>query len=699
MIDFIKHKTKLQTYQINNTIHLLNDDCTIPFIARYRKDNTGNLDELALFDIQKYKNEYEELQKRKQYIINQIKEKGQLTEELTIKIENTLDKQELEDLYLPFKPNKRSKASVAREKGLEPLAKILIKQNNSTDTNFIINKNKPNNCTFEEAKEGAIDIICDWLKNNAYVRNALRRYFYHNAIIKSKNVEDDDNQYKIYHKFSIELKRIKSHQLLAIIRGTNEKKIAYTIQVDKQKCIEIISEKWHYTSNDITEKAIEQTYSNYLLPAIKNDVLKTAKDKAEDEAITVFGKNLEQLLMMPPLGTKNVLAIDPGFKSGCKIVCISGTGALMHNETIYPHAPQNKQKEAQKKLSSLVNSHKIEAIAVGNGTASRETEHLIQSIRFDRKIPVYSVNEDGASVYSASKAARSEFPQYDVTVRGAISIGRRLQDPLAELIKIGPKSIGIGQYQHDVNEKKLKEQVDFVAKSCVNKVGINIYTGSKELLSHISGISSNIADEIINYRQENIFNSKQDLLKIKGLGQKAFTQAAGFIRISNTTNPLDNSAIHPENYDIVNKIAAENNVKINDLINNEKLLNQINPEKYITEKTGMHGIKDIIDELKKPNRDPRDFINYVEFDKAIKQIKDLKTGMILNGIVTNITNFGAFIDIGIKENGLLHISNIAHEFVDDPTLYLKINQPLRVKVLDIDIEKKRINLSLKDVEN
>jgi uncharacterized protein len=702
-IQFIGKSVPTAAINIQKTVQLLNEDCTIPFISRYRKDQTGNLDEVVIEQIAKLNKQYDELIKRKESILKTIQEQGQLSPELAKKLQDSFDLQELEDLYLPFKKKKKTKADVARENGLEPLATIIFVQKND-NIDFIstqyINENVINE---EAALQGARDIIAEWINENIHVRQQLRRLFQRKATITTKVVKtkkDDEAAQKFtqYFDWSELLIKTPPHRLMAMLRAENEGFVKLKIEVDIDEAYDIIDELVLKAQNDTTphiQLAIEDSYKRLLLPAIANETLQEAKAKADANSIQVFATNLSQLLLAPPLGEKRILAIDPGYRSGCKIVCLDEKGDLLYNETIYPHAPQNEDAMAMKKIRSMVNSYKIDAIAIGNGTASRETEFFVKKIAFDKEVQVFVVSEAGASVYSASKIAREEFPNYDVTVRGSVSIGRRLSDPLAELVKIDPKAIGVGQYQHDVDQNKLKEELDVTVIRCVNSVGININTASKHLLSYVSGIGEKLAENIVQYRSENgPFDDRKQLKKVPRLGEKAFQQGAAFIRIKEGKNPLDNSAVHPEAYPIVEKMAKDLKLSVQELIGNKEKTALIKAENYTTPEIGILTLKDIIKELEKPGLDPRKSAKIFEFDPNVKSIKDLKSGMILPGIVNNITNFGCFVDIGIKESGLVHISQLKAGFVSDVNEVVKLHQHVEVKVTEVDEDRKRIQLTM-----
>ncbi len=708
LIQYIhQHLNSISEKSINNTVNCLKEDNTIPFIARYRKELTGNLDEVQISAIKKLQFQYEEIVSRKEFILKTLHEQDQLTNELQQRIQKSFDLVQLEDLYLPYKKKKKTRATIAKEKGLEPLAKIIMKQNNITDLEDLAKKYLNQDVTsIEDAFAGVQDIIAEWINENEYVRHRLRDLFRKSALIESKIVktksgEEDAQKFSNYFDYNEPLKKIASHRLLAILRGENEGFLKVNVTIDKKEAFKFLE----YTLiksiqpevSWMIEEAIKDAYKRLLAPSISNEVLKEAKQKADETSIHVFSKNLNQLLLAPPLGEKRILAIDPGYKSGCKVVVLDEQGDLLHNENIYPHAPQNEKGQAIKKLKSIVNAYQVDAISIGNGTASRETENLVQNIAFDRPLKVFVVNEAGASIYSASKIARDEFPDKDVTVRGAVSIGRRLQDPLAELVKIEPKSIGVGQYQHDVDQTLLKSELDDVVSFCVNKVGVNLNTASKHLLNYVAGIGEKIAENIVDYRTENgAFNSRKELLKVPRLGEKAFLQASAFLRIPNAKNPLDNSAVHPESYTIVEKMAKDLNVELKDMIQNKELINQLDLNQYISEKVGLPTLEDIKKELEKPGLDPRSTAKVFSFDSRLKKFEDLQLGMKVPGIINNITNFGCFVDIGIKENGLIHISKISNEFISDVNSKVHLSQQIEVTVIGIDTEKRKIQLSLID---
>lgn len=700
---FIQKSLPLSDRNISATLQLLSEDCTIPFISRYRKDATGNLDEVQIEQIAKLNTQFQEITKRKESILKSIEEQSALTPELKQRIDASFDLQELEDLYLPYKKRRKTKADSAKEKGLEPLAKIIMSQK-ANDLQFLASKYLNDEVTsVEDALQGARDIIAEWINENGYVRKNLRRLFLRKAVISSKVVkakkeEEAAQKFSQYFEWEESLNRIPSHRLLAMLRAETEGFVKTKIDVDKDEALDLIENAILKANNECTDQiaiAISDSYKRLLEPTISNETLQEAKQKADEKAIAIFSENLRQLLLAPPLGEKRILAIDPGYRSGCKVVCLDEKGDLLHNETIYPHAPQNESGMAMKKIRSMVNAYNIQAISIGNGTASRETEFFIKKIAFDRPPQVFVVSEAGASVYSASKIARDEFPSFDVTVRGAISIGRRLSDPLAELVKIDAKSIGVGQYQHDVDQTQLKNELDATVMKCVNSVGINLNTASKSLLSYVSGIGEKMAENIVNFRAENgAFEDRKQLKKIPRLGEKAFQQAAAFVRIANGKNPLDNSAVHPEAYPIVEKMAKDLGIKTINLIANKEKIALISPEKYVTETIGILGIKDILKELEKPGLDPRKTAKVFEFDPSVKSIKDLKPGMILPGIVNNITAFGCFVDLGIKESGLVHISQLKDGFVSDVNEVVKLHQHVQVRVTEVDEARKRVQLSM-----
>jgi len=709
-INFLQSQVNTTPKNIEATLKLLSEDCTIPFISRYRKDQTGNLDEVIIEQIAKLSKHYDEIVKRKESVLKSIEEQGFLSPELAKKIQDSFDLQEIEDLYLPYKKKKKTRADIARENGLEPLAKIIMAQNND-DVEYIASKYLNDKVVNEdEALQGARDIIAEWINENIYIRKNLRRLFQRKGIIstkvsKSKKEDADAQKFSQYFDWAEPISKAPSHRLLAMLRAEAEGFVKLNIEIDAEgsdeEAIEFIENNTLKNNRDTSETAnqlrlaIKDSYKRLLEPAISNETLQEAKAKADIKAIDVFAQNLSQLLLAPPLGEKRILAIDPGFRSGCKIVCLDEKGDLLYNETIYPHPPQSETAMAMKKIRSMVNAYNIEAISIGNGTASRETEFFIKKIAFDKPIQVFIVSEAGASVYSASKIARDEFPNFDVTVRGSVSIGRRLSDPLAELVKIDPKSIGVGQYQHDVDQVKLREELDTVVVRCVNSVGININTASKCLLSYVSGIGEKMAENIVAFRSENgPFEDRKQIKKVPRLGEKAYQQAAAFVRIHNGKNPLDNSAVHPEAYAIVEKMAKDLKVSVNELIANKEKISQLKLEDYITKDIGILGLKDIVKELEKPGLDPRKSAKVFEFDPTVTSIKNVRTGMILPGIVNNITAFGCFVDIGIKESGLVHISQLKAGFVSDVNEVVKLHQHVQVKVVEVDEERKRIQLTM-----
>lgn len=696
----IAEKLQISERQVENTLQLLDDGATIPFISRYRKERTGGLDEIQIADISGEYKRLLDLQKRKETIVGSIEEQEKMTDELRRKIEETWSATELEDLYLPFKPKRRTRAQIARERGLEPLAKMVMSRRNDVETAAMrfVTDEVP---TLDDALAGARDIIAEWINENPAARNAVRSVFAREAVISSRVVkgkETEGDKYRDYFDWSEPLRRISSHRLLAIRRGEAEGILRVDISPDEVHTLERLHRLYGCTVASAGEQvrmAADDSYKRLLKPSIETEFAASSKEKADQEAIRIFEENLRQLLLSPPLGQKRVMGIDPGFRTGCKVVCLDRQGNLLHNETIYPHPPQNDRTGAMKKIAHLVEQFDIQAIAVGNGTAGRETEQLVQNIRYDRKVQVFSVSENGASIYSASKIAREEFPDYDVTVRGAVSLARRLMDPLAELVKIDPKSIGVGQYQHDVNQKALKLSLDQTVEMCVNKVGVNVNTASRHLLTYVSGIGATLAQNIVDYRAEHgAFRSRKAFMKVPKMGAKSFEQSAGFLRIDGAENPLDNSAVHPESYGVVEQMAADLHCRVDDLLADESLRKQIVLEHYVTDTVGLPTLLDIMAELGKPGRDPRETIRVFEFDPNVKNIHDLRPGMVLPGIVTNITKFGAFVDVGIKENGLVHVSQMADRFVSDPTEVVSLHQHVSVKVIEVDEARKRVGLSL-----
>ncbi|MDI9626082.1 MAG: Tex family protein [Bacteroidota bacterium] len=705
IISLISKSLNLSAKNVESTVKLIDEGATIPFISRYRKEATGGLDEVQISKIKDLSEKFLELEKRKEFILKSISEQEKLTPDLEKQISESWDSTELEDIYLPFKPKRQTRAEKARKKGLEGLAKWLMSQQSgsvSSKASEFINEEVKDE---EDALQGARDIIAEWVNEDANTRQIVRNIFSREAVITSKVIsgkEEEGEKYADYFDFSAPLARCPSHRILAIRRGESEGFLRVSISVDEDKCLDRLVPRYaknNTESADHVEDAVVDAYKRLLKPSIETEFAALSKEKADESAISVFADNLRQLLLAPPLGQQRILGIDPGYRTGCKLVCLDQQGNLLHNETIYPHPPQNEYSKAGNKVVKLVSTYKIDAIAIGNGTASRETERFITNLRYEKEVKVFVVSESGASVYSASKIAREEFPNYDVTVRGAVSIGRRLSDPLAELVKIDPKSIGVGQYQHDVDQNKLKKALDQTVESCVNLVGVNLNTASKHLLTYVSGLGDTLAQNIIDYRSENgPFRSRSELKKVPRLGPKAFEQSAGFLRIPDSTNPLDNSAVHPESYPIVEKMAKDLNTSVKELINNKPLIDSIEIDRYKTDSVGEETLTDILLELEKPGRDPRSKVQLLEFDPNIRTINDLKEGMILPGIVTNITNFGCFVDVGIKENGLVHISEMANHFISNPGEVVSLHQHLNVKVLSVDLERKRIQLSLKGVD-
>ena len=701
-VTFVTQKSGFESRYIKNLLGLLDEGATIPFISRYRKEMTGSMDEVQVGQVREIYEQFKELEKRKKTVLENIEQQEKLTPELRRQIEHCTDLRELEDIYLPYKPKKQTRASKAKAKGLEPLAAMLMKQDNGDvwDKAARFVKNDVEN--EEEALQGARDIIAEWVSENDRARNTVRRSFDRMAVVKAKVVkgkEEEGEKFTDYFDYSEPLRRIPSHRMLAIRRGEAEGIMKVAIEIPEEETIESLERIFVKGRNESAEQvtmAVKDGYKRLLLSSIETEYLQSGKQKADEEAIKVFAENLRQLLLAPPLGNRRVLGIDPGFRTGCKVVCLDETGNLVHNETIYPHPPQNEVKQAANKITNLVNSYRIEAIAIGNGTAGRETERFIQSLRYDRDIQVFVVSESGASIYSASKIARDEFPQYDVTVRGAVSIGRRLMDPLAELVKIDPKSIGVGQYQHDVDQSKLKESLDRVVESCVNRVGVNVNTASKYLLTYVSGLGPTLAENVVTYIKENgAFRSRSELKKVKRMGEKAFEQCAGFLRIEGAENPLDNSSVHPESYAVAERMAKDLGISLKSLIGNEEACNKIELSRYVNDRIGLPTLKDIVDELKKPGRDPRSVAKVFSFADNIHTIDDLEIGMVVPGIVTNLTNFGAFVDIGVKQDGLVHISEIADKYISNPADVLSLNQHVSVKIVQVDKVRKRIGLSIK----
>ncbi len=700
----IAQELHLDSHHVANVVKLLGEGATIPFIARYRKEMTGTMNEEMVAAVQKRLEQLIDLQKRKESVLSSIREQEKLTPELEQKILEAKTMQEVEDLYLPYKPKRRTRAAIAREKGLEPLAAQIMAQNVDAVERLAsryVNAQKGVN-NVEEALQGAKDIIAEWVSEHINGRNRIRKIFHTKGDLSStviKGKEEEGKTYQQYFDFSEPIAKAPSHRILALFRAEEEGIIRLKIKVDDDfvlNSLESIFLKNNNPSSELVQEAIADSWKRLLEPSIETEIRNFYKEKADETAIRVFAENLKQLLLAAPMGQKRTLAIDPGFRTGCKVVILSETGALLHNETIYPHPPKSDVVGSMRKVKSLVDAYKVEVIAIGNGTAGRETEDFIRYIKFDRDITAVMVSESGASVYSASKIARDEFPDYDITVRGAVSIGRRLMDPLAELVKIDPKSIGVGQYQHDVDQKKLGESLDQTVMSCVNAVGVELNTASQQLLSYVSGVGPALAGNIVSYRDENGgFKNRRELHKVPRLGDKAFEQCAGFLRIHGGDNPLDQSAVHPESYHIVEKMAKKLNVKVGDLIGNKELIAKINPKDYVEQDFGLETINDILKELDKPGRDPRKTFEAFEFDKDIRSIEDLKPGMELNGIVTNITAFGAFVDIGVHQDGLVHISQMADHYIKDPNEVVRLNQHVRVKVLSVDVDRNRISLTMR----
>jgi protein Tex len=704
----ISRESGISLKQVKNTLDLLATGATIPFISRYRKEVTGSLDEVQVASIRDLNKKLEELEKRRQAILESIEEQGLLTEELKNKILKVDVLSELEDIYLPYKPKKKTRATIAKAKGLEPLAKKIMAQHR-IDVEFEAAKFVDEELgvnSEEEALAGARDIVAEWVSEDAQVRSRLRNLFKRSALLKSKVVkkkEEEGEKYKNYFEWEEPVMKSPSHRILAMFRGETESFLRLKIEPLQEDSLDRIEPMFVKSNNECTpyvKMAVADSYKRLIAPSMENEIRAVIKEKADLEAIRVFAENLRQLLLASPMGPKTILAIDPGFRTGCKIVCLDRQGNLLHNETIFPHPPQKETKQAFNKISSLVDAYKIEAIAIGNGTAGRETENLIRRMKFKKEVLAVMVNENGASVYSASKVARDEFPDYDITVRGAVSIGRRLMDPLAELVKIDPKSIGVGQYQHDVNQGLLQQSLQETVESCVNKVGVELNTASKELLQYVSGLGPVLAQNIIEYRKENgAFKSRKELKKVKRFGEKAFEQSAGFLRIRSAENPLDNSAVHPESYAVVQRMAKAMKTDVMGLIRDDDGRKKLDLNAFVSGNTGLPTLKDIMRELDKPGRDPREEFDVFEFDQNVNAIGDLEVGMVLPGIVTNITAFGAFVDLGVHQDGLVHLSQMADQFVRDPNEYVKINQKLRVKVLEVDKQRKRIQLSMKGMED
>lgn len=704
-IALISAELNISSRQAENTMNLLSEGSTVPFISRYRKEVTGSLDEVQIGKIEDLQKRYKEVDERRAFIIKTITDQEKMTPELLDKLENSWVLTELEDIYLPYKPKRKTRGTQAIEKGLEPLAKLIFEQQEaapSTAAEQFLNEQV---ATTEEALKGARDIMAEWINENAEVRDKLRKLFTHTSKLTSKVIEgkeEEGNKYKDYFDFSEEISLIPSHRILAILRGESEGFLYATINPVEEDALDIINKQFITAKNGSSEqvgKAIADSYKRLLRPSLENEFRALGKDKADAEAIEVFAENLRQLLLAAPLGPKAVIAIDPGYRTGCKVVALDNQGNMLDNDVIYPLEKNYKRDDAEALLKKWADKYDTAAIAVGNGTAGRETEEFVKKIDFGRKVNVFMVNESGASVYSASEVAREEFPDFDVTVRGAVSIGRRLIDPLAELVKIDPKAIGVGQYQHDVNQSSLKQSLDRVVVSCVNNVGVNLNTASKHLLAYVSGLGPSLAENIVKFRKENgAFKNRLELKKVTRLGEKAFEQCAGFLRIENGDNPLDNSAVHPERYKLIESMASKQQCTVQELMAKEELRKKINPKEYVSEEVGLLTLEDILKELDKPSRDPRDEIAIFEYAEGIRTMEDLKPGMTLPGVVTNITNFGAFVDVGVKQDGLVHISHLSNKFITNPNEAVKLNQKVTVTVLEVDPSRKRISLSMKDNE-
>lgn len=708
-IDIISHSSGIEERRVKNTLELLNEGCTIPFISRYRKERTGGLDEVQISQIHDEYEKLKEINKRKETILTTIDGLGALTDELRIRIENCWDSIELEDIYMPYKPKRRTRAQIAREKGLEPLAEYILQQRSNDVMSYArkyVDKEK-GVCDASEAINGAKDIIAERVSEDERSRNTVRNNFNHDAVISSKVVkgkEDEGQKYRDYFDFSEKLSRCASHRILAMRRGENEGILRVSISGDDELCLERLNRQWVHgrgESSDYVSEAVDDSFKRLLKPSIETEFARSSKEQADLSAIQIFVKNLEQLLMSAPLGQKRVLAIDPGFRTGCKTVCLDSEGNLLHNETIYPHTPghtgsMSNRHLAGNKIWTLTKQYKTEAISIGNGTASRETEEFIRGLNLPKSIEIYVVSEDGASIYSASKVAREEFPEYDVTVRGAVSIGRRLMDPLAELVKIDPSSLGVGQYQKDVDQTALKKNLDQTVVSCVNRVGVNVNTASKHLLTYISGLGPQLAQNIVDYRAEHgAFHNRKELMDVPRMGSKAFEQSAGFLRISGGDNPLDNSGVHPESYNVVEQMAKDQHCRVEDLISEASIRSKIELSKYVNDRVGLPTLSDIMEELAKPGRDPRKQLKAFSFSDSVKSLEDVREGMVLPGIVTNITNFGCFVDVGVHTHGLVHISQLADRFVSDPTEVVSLHQQVQVKVLDVDLTRGRLSLTMK----
>ena len=702
-IAYLSSKMQLKNWQVEHCVQLLEEGSTVPFISRYRKEATGNLNEVEIAEIKHFQLLFEELEKRKAAVLKSIKEQQKLTPELEKEIEECVQMQQLEDIYLPYRPKRKTRASIAKERGFEPLAERMLSLELSNLMEYAATFGAP----AQEAIAGAKDIIAENIAERREIREELRGFYLRNALVISRKAkgaeeENEDEKYANYYSFSEKIAKIPAHRLLAVLRGQDEGALSVKLEVDEEIVHKIMCRLFYngrrcksYGLYQVLEETLRDAFKRLLHPSIEKEALKSAKERADIESIKVFGENLRQLLLAAPVGQKRTMAIDPGFRTGCKVVCLDAQGNLLHNETIYPHPPQNEKIVSMKRLSNMLEAYKIEVVAIGNGTAGRETEAFIKRIHFPQEVKVFSVSEDGASIYSASETAREEFPQYDVTVRGAVSIGRRLMDPLAELVKIDPKSLGVGQYQYDVDQSLLKEKLDEVVESCVNSVGVNLNTASRHLLSYVSGIGPALAKSIVEYRAENgAFKGREELKRVKRLGGKAFEQAAGFLRIPDAANPLDNSSVHPERYALVEQMASDAGIALKDLVGNKEMVERINLSAYLSDDVGMPTLNDIAAELAKPGRDPRSLAKVFEFSNDISTIEDLAEGMELPGIVTNITNFGAFVDIGIKQNGLVHVSQMSNKFISNPSEVLKLHQHVMVQVLSVDLKRSRIQLKL-----
>ena len=702
-IAYLSSKMQLKNWQVEHCVQLLEEGSTVPFISRYRKEATGNLNEVEIAEIKHFQLLFEELEKRKAAVLKSIKEQQKLTPELEKEIEECVQMQQLEDIYLPYRPKRKTRASIAKERGFEPLAERMLSLELSNLMEYAATFGAP----AQEAIAGAKDIIAENIAERREIREELRGFYLRNAVVVSSKAkgaeeENEDEKYANYYSFSEKIAKIPAHRLLAVLRGQDEGALSVKLEADEEIVHKIMCRLFYngrrcksYGLYQVLEETLRDAFKRLLHPSIEKEALKSAKERADIESIKVFGENLRQLLLAAPVGQKRTMAIDPGFRTGCKVVCLDAQGNLLHNETIYPHPPQNEKIVSMKRLSNMLEAYKIEVVAIGNGTAGRETEAFIKRIHFPQEVKVFSVSEDGASIYSASETAREEFPQYDVTVRGAVSIGRRLMDPLAELVKIDPKSLGVGQYQYDVDQSLLKEKLDEVVESCVNSVGVNLNTASRHLLSYVSGIGPALAKSIVEYRAENgAFKGREELKRVKRLGGKAFEQAAGFLRIPDAANPLDNSSVHPERYALVEQMASDAGIALKELVGNKEMVERINLSAYLSDDVGMPTLNDIAAELAKPGRDPRSLAKVFEFSNDISTIEDLAEGMELPGIVTNITNFGAFVDIGIKQNGLVHVSQMSNKFISNPSEVLKLHQHVMVQVLSVDLKRSRIQLKL-----